>query len=435
MLYELSEKAIKEVSKYCDTYQIFISQSKGIELSAEKTELNFAKEEINLGLGISVINDKKLGHAYTSNIDEIAQTAKQAYLNSKINEEDENFQFTEPGKYKDVKGTYDKKIDDLSLDDATEYMNGIFNVVEDEKCNVSSGEFSAVKSEELIVNSNGLDVYEKSTGFGGYVSVNVVQDGELSNAYEGESSCMYKLNGGKIAEDACRIAKDSLGGKPIETKDMPVILNYHASAGLLNNFINGISGDNVLRGRSILKDKIGENIFSDNLSIYDDNTYEGGMASGKADGEGTPSQKTVIADKGVLKNFIFDIYNGNKGNTESTSNGFSGSYAGIPGDSSSNLIFDFNDLMDMSEIDNAIIVNDGLGAHSANPISGDFSVEASNAFLVENGEITTPVKKAMLSGNIYQALSNCAGVKSEIKQFGSFIIPQILMSSLRVIGQ
>ena len=105
MLYELSEKAIKEVSKYCDTYQIFISQSKGIELSAEKTELNFAKEEINLGLGISVINDKKLGHAYTSNIDEIAQTAKQAYLNSKINEEDENFQFTEPGKYKDVKGT------------------------------------------------------------------------------------------------------------------------------------------------------------------------------------------------------------------------------------------------------------------------------------------------------------------------------------------
>ena len=91
-------------------------------------------------------------------------------------------------------------------------------------------------------------------------------------------------------------------------------------------------------------------------------------------------------------------------------------------------------MQDISEIDKGIIVSSVLGAHTANPISGDFSVEASNGFLIENGEITSPVKKAMISGNIYEGLKDCSGIKSEIKQYGSFIIPQILMENLRVIG-
>jgi PmbA protein len=75
-----------------------------------------------------------------------------------------------------------------------------------------------------------------------------------------------------------------------------------------------------------------------------------------------------------------------------------------------------------------------LGAHTANPISGDFSVEANNAFIIENGEITTPVKKAMISGNIFASLANCEGINSEIKQYGPFIIPKILCKDLRVVG-
>ena len=435
MLNELSQKAISEVSKYADDYEIYISQSKGIELNAEKTELNFAKEEINIGVGISILKDNKLGHAYTSNVNEIAKTAKQAYFNSKINEEDKNFSFAPNSKFKSVKGLYDKRIDDISLDDGTEYMKGIFDVVSDEKCQVSSGGFSVIKGESLIVNSNGLNAYDKSTGFGGYVAVNITDNGELSNAYDGESSCTFNLDGEKLAENVCKLAKDSLHGEAIETKDMPVILDYHAAAGLLNNFLNGINGDNVLRGRSILADKIGKEIVSPNLSIYDDNTYEGSLLSGICDGEGTPSQKTVIVDNGLLKNFIFDIYNANKGNTQSTSNGFRGSYAGIPSVGTSNVIFDFDETEDISEIDNGIIVNNVLGAHTANPISGDFSVEASNVFKIENGEITKPVKKAMISGNIYDCLKNCIGMSSDIRQLGSFVIPKIGVSSLRVIGQ
>ena len=74
------------------------------------------------------------------------------------------------------------------------------------------------------------------------------------------------------------------------------------------------------------------------------------------------------------------------------------------------------------------------GAHTANPITGDFSVECSNAFAIENGEIAGPVKKAMMSGNIYDILSNCDALKSEVKQKGSFILPKVFARDVRVVG-
>lgn len=76
-----------------------------------------------------------------------------------------------------------------------------------------------------------------------------------------------------------------------------------------------------------------------------------------------------------------------------------------------------------------------MGAHTANPISGDFSVEASNAFKIKDGEISYPINKAMISGNIFEIMKSVEGLKSEIRQYGSFIIPKLLVHNLRVVGQ
>jgi PmbA protein len=100
----------------------------------------------------------------------------------------------------------------------------------------------------------------------------------------------------------------------------------------------------------------------------------------------------------------------------------------------SNFILEFKDIMDISDIEEGIITTDVLGAHTANPISGDFSVEANNAFKIENGEIGEPVKKAMLSGNIFNVMKTASGISGETRQIGTFVIPRILASSLRVVG-
>ena len=92
-------------------------------------------------------------------------------------------------------------------------------------------------------------------------------------------------------------------------------------------------------------------------------------------------------------------------------------------------------MKDLSEIKEGVLTTSVLGAHTANPISGDFSVEASNAFKIENGEVAYPIKKAMISGNIFEIMKSVEELKSEIKQYGSFIIPKLLVHSLRVVGQ
>ena len=66
---------------------------------------------------------------------------------------------------------------------------------------------------------------------------------------------------------------------------------------------------------------------------------------------------------------------------------------------------------------------------------GSGKTQVSNAFEISNGDIASPIKKAMISGNIFELLKDCEKVNSEIKQYGSFIIPQILVHNLRVVGQ
>lgn len=449
MLFEISEKAEREISKYCDDYEIYLEKEEILQFDAQKSNLEFAKEENNLGIGIRVIVDNKLGFAYTSDVGKIKDLAKKAFSNANLNEKDENFCFAEKSTPAKVNNIFDSKFENLDIDQSTDFLESIINVCEEEGCEPTSGGFSAFKEENLIVNSNNISSSNKSTGFSAFIAINAEKNGEKSTAYDGISSCLLDFDGEKLAKDTCKVAKDSIGGVNVETGDMDVVLDYHAAVGLLNTFISAFNADNIQRGRSILADKNGNQIVDSNLSIYDDGTFDGGLNSGTCDDEGTGSKKTTLVENGILNGFIYDCYtakksnNGNNyggnddpsdGNVTSTSNGFRGSYIGTPSVSPSNVIFDFAEKIDISEIDTGFLATDVLGAHTANPISGDFSVEANNAFLIENGEVTRPVKKAMVSGNIFNALSECEGLVSEIKQYGPFIIPKIFCKGLRVVG-
>lgn len=434
MLYEIADKCVKEVEKLSDDWEIFISNNESIEVESNKDILSFAKEEIEKGVGIRIIKDGKIGFAYTSDMDKISLTAQKALDNAKLNKVDENYEFATVEKVPNVKGVYDKKYDDLSLDECCEFLENIIERTKENKCDITSSGFSASKGHVLILNSNGVSIYDEGTGFSGALSVNIEKDGQIATSYDYTASTKWDLEYEKLTDDVCKLAHDSLNPKAIETKDCDVVLDYHAATELLSTFLNGFNSENVLRGRSVLHDKIGSQITDSNLSIIDNPLLEGAMGTCKADGEGTASKKTVLVEDGILKSFLYDIYTANKSDCESTSNGYRGSYLTTPDVSSSNLEFKFKESIGLDEIDSGIITTSVLGGHTANPITGDFSVEASNAFTIENGEITDSVKKAMISGNIYELMTNCNGLKSEIKQKGSFIIPKLLVHDLRVIG-
>ena len=434
MIYETADKCVKEVEKLSDNWEIFIANSETIEVESKNDILSFAKQEIEKGVGIRIIKDNKIGFAYTTDLDKIYETAQKALDNAKLNKLDENYEFAHVEKVTDVKGTYDARYDDLSLDECCKFLENIIERTKDNDCNVTSAGFSASKGEELIINSNGVSIYDKGTGFSGGLSVYIEKDGQYAASYDYNSSRHLDLEYEKLTDDACKLVHDSLNPKAIETKNCDVILDYYAASGLLSTFIQGFNSENVLRGRSILHDKINTEITDSNLTIIDNPLLENAMGTSKCDGEGTASKKTTLVEDGVLKSFLYDIYTANKSGCESTSNGYRASYLTTPDVSPSNLELKFKNSIGLDEIDSGIITTNVLGAHTANPISGDFSVELSNAFTVENGEITDGVKKAMISGNIYELMKKCESIESEIKQKGPFIIPKIMLHDLKVIG-
>ena len=427
--------AKKELENNCDDYEIYVDESKSIDLDSRKEELNFAKEEIEKGIGIRIIKDNKIGFAFTSNMEKIAETAKQAIENSKLNKVDKNYAFSEIEPVCDVKDVYDKKFNDLSVDESVELLKTIISHASDSGCEVTGSGFSASAGKSLIMNSNGVSIENMETGFGMALSVTIQKEGQIATAYESTSSRFYDLDGEKLANEVCDLAKRSLDTRPVETNDYDVVLDYHAATGLLQTFLNAFDGENVRRGRSILKDKIGSEIANPTLSVIDNPLLEKGMYSTKCDGEGSVSKQTDLIKDGVLNSFIYDIYTANKEGVESTSNGYRGSYLTTPMISPSNLEFKFSEMKDLSEIGNGVLTTGVLGAHTANPISGDFSVEASNAFKIENGELTDPINKAMISGNIFEIMKKVEGLNTEIKQYGPFIIPKLLVHDLRVVGQ
>ena len=435
MIYEIAESVKKAVENNCDAYEIYIDESKTIELDSLKEELNFAKEEIDLGVGIRVLKDKKQGFAFTSNLDNLTQTAQKAIENTKLTKVDENYSFAEVEKVSEVKDVYDNKFNDLSLDEAVEFLKTTIETASDSGCEVTGSGFSASEGRSLIVNSNGVSIEDNGTGFGLGLSVTIQKDGEIATAYNSQSSRFFDIDGEKLANEVCDLAKSSLNTKPIETNDYDVILDYYAAVGLLQTYISAFNGENVLRGRSILKDKLGSEIANPTLSIIDNPLLEKGMYTSKCDGEGSVSRETSLIKNGTLNSFIYDIYNANKVGEKTTSNGLRGSYFTTPMIAPTNLEFKFGEMRDLSEIKNGVLTTSVLGAHTANPISGDFSVEASNAFKIENGELTDPINKAMISGNIFEIMKNVEGLNSEIKQYGSFIIPKLLVHDLRVVGQ
>jgi PmbA protein len=434
MMHDVANQALDLALKYTDQAEVYVEKEEGVDVDIKKDKVDFAKETFTFGVGVRVILDKKMGFSYTSNLDKVKETVENAVFNAKSNIMDENFAFAPKSNYTDVKGIFDPKIEFLELDDIINFGKVMLATVADEKCEPTSGGFSTGYSKFILANSEGTLAKNVSSMFSGFISVNVDDGGAVSTANESDSSRYLDIDPEKIAKKACNIAKDSRGGKHVETGDIPVILDHHAASGLMATFSSSLNADNVQRGRSVFADKLGEEVVSSSLNIYDDGTLNGGLSSSSSDGEGVPSQKTALVEKGILKNFLYDIYTANKGGVKPTGNGMRASYGDVPSVGLTNFIMEFDDLNDVEGIKDGILVTDVLGAHTANPISGDFSVEAMNAFKIEKGEIIYPIKKAMLSGNIFHAMLAASAGSNEYRKVGPFVLPPIMVESLRIVG-
>lgn len=434
---DVLEDILAKVSKQVDHAEIYAESGESVNVDILNGKVNHANEESIKGIGIRVINNQKQGFAYTTNMDNIDQIIQQAITNSKLNEEDENITLIQGGnKYPTVKGLYDKKLENFQLQEAIEFSKHMIELAEEKKCNPSAGLFTVGIEKSTLLNTNGVNVTHESTSCCAEIEVNVEDNDAVSSAYYYDISHENNMDAQFIVDKATTLALASRNAQPTHTRDTQVVLDFQASLSLLQTFFSALSSENKQRGRSQFKDKINQQVISDKINLTDDGRIDGALCSSIADGEGSPSQKTPLIENGVLKNFIYDTYHANKdeANVETTSNAVRSGYNSVPTVGFTNLKLDFDEVTPIEELTEAITVNNVMGAHTANPITGDFSVEVMNAFEIRNGERRHPIKKAMISGNIFEIMKSATAATKDTRQLGSLITPKILVKSLRVIA-
>lgn len=414
------EAALKLLAKQADEAEIFRETERSRTLETKKGEVDLFKESISEGYGVRVIKDNRMGFAFSNRLDETL--IERALDSAKIAEVDEHTALPEAQSYGKGVG-FDREIESLGIDTLLDFVHEILSPCKEYSVTPTTGSITAGSYEEEIVNSHGLSGADEGTTVSAHLTA-VARDSDISTGFYYDISRYLDLDFGEIGREASRLAKESLNAKRVETFTTNLILKPHAVAELLEHaLMPSFSADNVQRGRSSLAGRVGEEI-SLNASIIDDGTLEKGLLTGKFDSEGVAQRKTPLVEDGVLSGFLYDTYTASKESTGSTGNASRDSFSSMPQVAPSNVI-----VSGKGEIGEGLVVHGLIGAHTSNSVSGDFSVETRNAFL--DGK---PVKKAIISGNIFELLKDVKGFGNDVKQFSHIVSPSIEFSDVTVVG-
>lgn len=418
------EKALEYLSGKVDEGEIFYVEEKSKNASIKNVELDLFKEKNIMGYGIRVIHKKSMGFSYGNILTK--DLLEKAVKIARVAEKDENLNLPSNQKYTKIAGLYDKNIPEIPMDDLSGMIEELTKPALDLKVIPTHGVIAWSDSISRLWNTNGIQGEEKGTSIMGYISTVAREANDTSSGFYYDVSRKKDIDLGEIGMESARLARDSLNAEPIGTGNMNISFAPFAVSELFESvLLSSFNADNVQRGRSYLGDKIGRKVFSESLNFIDDSTLKGGLSSQIFDGEGISSQKTSLVQDGVLKGFLYDCYTAGKEGVNSTGNAARESFYVMPRVDVTNFIIDGKG----KSPGEGMVVNGVIGAHTSNPISGDFSVESRNAFL--DG---VPVKKAIISGNIYELLNNLVGFGDDTKQIGSIITPTLEFSDVRVIG-
>jgi len=237
--------------------------------------------------------------------------------------------------------------------------------------------------------------------------------------------------GSRAAERALR----RLDAKRVATCEAAVIFDSVTAPSLLGHLISCINGYTVYRQTSYLADKLGETIATASMTVIDDGTRLGGLGSKPFDGEGLPTRRTVIVDRGRLSSFLLDSYSARKLEMKSTGSATRG--AGSPPSAGSTNLWLEPGQQSLDEIiastDRGLLVTELIGM-GFNPITGDYSRGAAGLW-IEGGEIVGPVEEITIAGNLSEMLMNIDAIGSDLLWLGSTASPSVRISKMTIAGE
>jgi PmbA protein len=303
--------------------------------------------------------------------------------------------------------------------------------------NSEGGSFDAATGHKVLANSLGFaGEYRRS-----YCSVSAVPVAENDGAMQRDFwySVAHTLKKLDAPEQVGCIAAERtlrrLGARKVKTTKVPIVLDPQVSRSLLDHIFEAVNGDSVYRGASFLAGKLGEKIAGDNVNVIDDGTMLGGFGSSPFDGEGVPTRRTVVIERGELKSYLLNSYTARKLGLKTTGNASRG-LTGNPGIGAGNLYLEPGTRTPkeiIGEIKDGLYITEFLG-FGVNLVTGDFSRGASGLW-ISGGELAYPVEEITGAGNLKEILFNLTAIGNDLEFQGSVAAPTVRIDGMTVAGE
>lgn len=426
-----------------DGWEIFQVASRNLAIEVKEQKVDTFTCSAPVGVSVRVLTAGRMGFSFSTSLDEgdLRRMIDNAVIGAENQTPDEFLGFPLPQNYPDLPGLFDEGLslvgEKVKIERAVE-LERLTLAADPRVRRVRKSSYGESSYRVAIRNSLGVEGSYLGTSVSSSVSAVAEEGGDSQMGWDFGFSTSF--SGVQVAEIAMRAAAKAaglLGARKVPTMRCPAILDNYVATEILEVLAPAFLAENVQKGKSLLAGRQGERLFAPCLRIRDDGTLPGGMATAPFDGEGAPRQNTVLVEGGILQGFLYDGYCARKEGKSATGNAARGGVKGPPRMGMNNFFIENGPtpLSSLLEgIARGVLVTSVMGMHTANPISGDFSVGAAG-FLIENGAVTSPVKGIAIAGNILELFGVVEGVADDLRFFGAVGSPSLRISALDVSGE
>ena len=223
-----------------------------------------------------------------------------------------------------------------------------------------------------------------------------------------------------------------MGGEILDTGTYIGLLTPACACQILEILSPSFLSENLFKNKTHLKEKTGQMTFSEKITLLDSGTR--GIGAFPFDGEGVPSRENVLVGQGVFESFLYDMYYGNLLKKASTGNGVRSGIKEPPRCATRGFYIDSGTgKAGIEELKEGIVIEELMGTHMANSVTGDFSLGAIGHYY--SGGKKKPFKGVIFSGNLFDVLSAVQAVGDDLTFYGSYGSPSLLIEGLKISGK
>jgi PmbA protein len=408
------------------------------------------KESGSRALGLRVFLGQRSGSASTSDLtaEGIRQLVDGAIALGKVTEEDPFAGLAEASEFgsrADDQHLYHDDVYSLSGPERIEWARRAEAAAleaDPRITNSDGGSFDAATGRKALANSRGfLGSYR--TSYAGVAAAPLAKDTDGRMQRDGWWSSARRLadveSPEAVGKEAARRTLRRLGARRVPTQQASIVFAPETARTLIGSIFDAASGDAIWRGASFLAGKLGETIAASAITIVDDHTLvlptgAGGFGSSPFDDEGLPSQRNVVVESGVLRNYLLNTYTARKLKMKSTHNAARG-LAGAPGTGCGNLFLEPGEQTPeeiIAEVPAGLYVTSLMG-FGTNLVTGDYSRGATGLW-IENGRLTHAVEEVTIAGNLGEMLRNVTAIGNDLVFRGAVASPTLRIDGMTIAG-